>query len=241
MFIPATERRDLDDGRPRSARAGDAARRAGADDRPWSPPRVVAARRTLFRAGETADRIYELVDGLVLITRPVADGRCPIVDMVGPGRLFGCASGPDHTTTALTAVASTFRQIDRDEVERSPAVRAAIHARLLGEMELAHDRAVLLGRRSAMERVAGFLRDHAGPSTRAVVRMPVSRQEMADYLGLTIETVSRKLGCLRRSRIVAVERVEAIRVLDDARLAAAAEGALERCPGAKSSTRSTTI
>ena len=95
------------------------------------------------------------------------------------------------------------------------------------ELAAAQQQFVLLGRKTAMERVASFLvslaRQTSHPGERNVVRLPMSRSDVADYLGLTKETVSRVISALKRDRVIRLDALDTIQLLDSERLEQFAE------------------
>lgn len=162
--------------------------------------RRLVPRETLFRAGDPATTVLEVMQGAVMVSRTLADGRRQIVDVVGPGRLFGFAGGTRHDCTAVALADTTVCALDRDEIAGRPRLAQRLTQDALAEIERLRGLALALGRLSALERVAGFLAalvpDEAARSAEIVV--PLTRAEIADHLGLTIETVSRNVTRLKR-------------------------------------------
>lgn len=182
----------------------------------------------LFREGDPADRVFQVVDGAVMLYKLLPDGRRQVVELLGPGDVFGFGAAPVHTCSAETLVAGTVTVFDRGTVESSPELLSTISQRIRAQICALHEHAVLLGRKSAQERVATFLLrcvpdrggyDCKGPAgardkDRAVIRLRMTRQEIADYLGLTIETVSRAFSELRRRGIVTIEKLDEVQIND---------------------------
>ena len=184
----------------------------------------------LFREADAANRVYELLDGAVMLYKLLSDGRRQVVELIGPGDVFGISTNPVYTCSAETLVASRVIVYDRALVERSPDLFRRLSARLQNQFCAMHEQAVLLGRKTALERVASFVmrcvperggygcRGPANGSNCIDVRLGMTRQEIADYLGLTIETVSRAFSELRRRGIVTIDRQEHVRVNDICRM-----------------------
>lgn len=179
----------------------------------------------VFREGDAADRLYEVVDGAVMLYKLLPDGRRQVVEILGPGDLFGLSAGDQHDCDAETLVSSGFRVIDRREAEGCDAGQKHIARCLRDRLADLRDHAVLLGRKSAFERVATFLvrmvphrgrSGCVGPSEvdTATVRLAMTRQEIADYLGLTIETVSRIISDMRRRGVVVADRQDRLNIPD---------------------------
>jgi CRP-like cAMP-binding protein len=184
----------------------------------------------LFRQGDDATRIYELIDGEVMLYKLLPDGRRQVVELIGPGDIFGVSAIPIYECSAETLMAGRAVVYDRAVVERSPDLFRLLSARLQVQFCAMHEHAVLLGRKSALERVASFVMKcvpgrggYGCPGPRGGdnsinVRLGMTRQEIADYLGLTIETVSRAFSELRRRGIVTIDRQEQVLVNDICRI-----------------------
>ena len=180
----------------------------------------------VFREGDPADRLYEVCDGAVMLYKLLPDGRRQVVEVLGPGDLFGMTAGEAQDCDAETLVASGVRVIDRREAETSDGGQRYIARCLRDRLADLRDHAVLLGRKSAFERVATFLvrmvprrgRDgcvgRSADGDAATVRLAMTRQEIADYLGLTIETVSRVISDMRRRGVVVAERQDRLKIPD---------------------------
>ena len=185
----------------------------------------------LFREGDPAVQVYQLVEGAVMLYKLLPDGRRSIVEvLIAAGDVFGISSLPIHDCSAETLVAGEVVAYDRTIVERSPDLSRRIVARLHAQFCAMHDHALLLGRKTALERVTSFIMHCipgrggfgcAGPrgeDDSALVRLGMTREEMADYLGLTFETVSRIFSELRRRGAVSVDSHGRICVKDVCRM-----------------------
>lgn len=178
----------------------------------------------VFYEGDPADRFYEVVDGRVMLYKLLPDGRRQVVEVLGPGTLFGVTGNGIYDCNAETLTPVQVRSVERRDVEDSPAAQVHIARCLLSQLESAHDHAVLLGRKSAFERVATFLMRFVpqrgvvgcigpqGDKDEQVVVLTMTRQEIADYLGLTIETVSRVISDLKRKGLVEIEKQDRLRI-----------------------------
>jgi CRP/FNR family transcriptional regulator len=184
----------------------------------------------LFREGDAATRIYELIDGAVMLYKLLPDGRRQVVELIGPGGVFGISAHPIHECSAESLIAGRAIVHDRAVVERTPDLFRRLNARLQAQFCAMHDHAMLLGRKTALERVASFVM-HCIPGRGGYgckgpgagdnsinVRLGMTRQEIADYLGLTIETVSRAFSELRRRGVVTIDKQEQVRVNDICRM-----------------------
>lgn len=189
------------------------------------------AHAMLFREGEPCRYLYVLRSGQVKLTTALADGREQILGVRVAGQLLGFETLDDdlypYTATALTPV-DACRITHKDMLrilEQNPAVALRVIRRLNRELECAQARIRDLGLKNAHERVASFILSLAPERGEPPAALPLvlSRQEMADLLGLTIETVSRVIAELKRGGIIQPVR-GAIRILDEERLASLANG-----------------
>jgi CRP-like cAMP-binding protein len=160
----------------------------------------------IYGEGEEADYVYKVVSGTVRTYRILADGRRQIGGFHLPGDVFGLETGEQHRQSAEAVTESKVLVVKRSTLMALAARDNDVSRdlwRLTGrELARAHDHIVLLVK-SAQERVAAFLLDMAErrPAGDAV-ELPMSRQDIADYLGLTIETVSRTLTALENEAAI---------------------------------------
>jgi CRP/FNR family nitrogen fixation transcriptional regulator len=158
---------------------------------------------------EPAEYLYKVVSGAVRTYTITEDGRRQIDAFHLPGDVFGFESGPNHRYAAEAVIDCEVIVASRPAIERAAehsgeAARElwALTARQLGRV---CDHALILGRKGAAERVVSFLLDIAARQTPGgSVNLPMSRTDIADYLGLTIETVSRCFSKLAGERAIAL-------------------------------------
>jgi CRP-like cAMP-binding protein len=166
----------------------------------------------IYGEGEAADFVYKVVSGAVRSMRLLADGRRQITGFHLAGDVFGVEIGVDRRASAeaLTdAVVIVARRATLTEIDQG----ARLWRHALAELDRSRDHVLTLGRRSAAERVASFLvemaeRTHAGGE----LTLPMSRQDMADFLGLTIETVSRTLTKLQADGLIEIRCCRVVRL-----------------------------
>ncbi|MBP0443661.1 helix-turn-helix domain-containing protein [Roseomonas sp. SSH11] len=174
----------------------------------------------IYPAGKAADQLYQVFSGTVRTCRLLPDGRRMIAQFALAGELFGLDGVGRHRffAEAVTdAVVIAFSRRDIAAwVDRDPAAAQSWHSYTLEKLAAAQDRFILLGRRTAAERVAAFLLDLAdrGKGPDGVIELPMSRYDIADFLGLTAETVSRVLTTLRKNRLVANHGTHHLRILN---------------------------
>jgi CRP/FNR family transcriptional regulator, nitrogen fixation regulation protein len=163
----------------------------------------------IFGDEEPAEYVYKLVSGAVRSSKLMSDGRRQIGAFYLPGDIFGM-EGDDLHRFSAEAIGDCGILV----VKRSALVGRAAHdtemvtqlwTATMAHLQRAQDHMLLLGRKSAQERIATFLLDMAGRlSKQGAVELPMSRQDIADYLGLTIETVSRTLTHLERQGVISM-------------------------------------
>ncbi|MEJ8571001.1 helix-turn-helix domain-containing protein [Microbaculum marinum] len=168
--------------------------------------------QTIYFEGDSADAICQVVEGCVMLYKLLPDGRRQVVELLGQGDVFGFARGEERDCSAETLTDVRVRFIDRRSAERSCSFQRILARRMLIQFEAMHEHAVLLGRKSAMERVASFLLRLAPDTDQPVISLPMTRQEIADYLGLTIETVSRSFSELKRRGLIVLEKQDRVRI-----------------------------
>lgn len=161
----------------------------------------------IFAQDEEADLVHLVVSGAVRTTRLLSDGRRQVGAFYYPGDLIGLETGPVHRFSAEAICDSTVLVVRRSALKAFAGdgqLDRAIWEATRRELERTQDHLLVLGRKTACEKVASFLMSLAqreAPDGDRV-SMPMSRQDMADYLGLTIETVSRMLTQLQGASVV---------------------------------------
>ena len=162
----------------------------------------------IYGEGEAADYIYRVITGAVRTYKVLADGRRQVGGFYLPGDMFGVEPGDEHTFSAEAIAASKVLVMKRSAVlalaERDSEVARQLWTLTGRELGRVQDHILLLIK-SAQERVAAFLLEMAERvSSGNAVDLPMSRQDIADYLGLTIETVSRTLTHLESAATIEV-------------------------------------
>jgi CRP/FNR family transcriptional regulator, nitrogen fixation regulation protein len=160
----------------------------------------------IFGEGEPAEYLYKVMSGCVRTYKTLNDGRRQISGFYLPGEVFGLSFDDEHTVSAEAIADSKVLVIKRSAINalagRDPSIARELFTLTGRELRRAQDRILLLIK-SAQERVAGFLLEMADRTSAAnAVELPMSRQDIADYLGLTIETVSRTLTALECSAAI---------------------------------------
>jgi CRP/FNR family nitrogen fixation transcriptional regulator len=173
--------------------------------------------REIFSEGAKADYFYKVVSGVVRTCKFLSDGRRQIDAFHVAGEIFGLESSSDYRLSAEAVSDCTVVAYRKSRLDTLTSNDAALTQELLSYamrgMARAQDHSLLLGRRSAVEKVTAFLIGWAEKSAdRKTVSLAMSRQDIADYLGLTIETVSRTLSQLERDGHIALPSSRQIRL-----------------------------
>ena len=171
----------------------------------------------IFAEEEPAEYLYLLVGGVVRTCKFLEDGRRQIGSFHFAGDVFGFEPSQEHEFSAEAVTPCRVIVVRRSALMaaagRAAALGSALWLHASRELQRMHEHLVLLGRKSAAERVVAFLHSTGQRlDSRAVVDIPMSRQDIADHLGLTIETVSRTLTQLRETGAIVLEGSRRIRI-----------------------------
>jgi CRP/FNR family transcriptional regulator len=187
--------------------------------------RDYAPGREILAAGEQWGLVGSVVRGVVKLTKTLADGRTQMVGLLFPGDFVGHAmrARADYDAVSATSVTlclfqrKPFKQLIRD----NPRLEHRMLEMTLNDLDAAREWLLLLGRKTAREKLASFLLmlgrrvappDNAGGEVQ--IDLPLTRAEIAEYLGLTIETVSRQMTKLRGDGVIAFESTRILRLPD---------------------------
>lgn len=180
-----------------------------------------AAGDVLIREGDSARHVFNITSGSVRVYKLLADGRRQITGFLFTGDFLGLATGDTYVFSAEAvepASACRFRKTEyRALIRDCPTLEATLFDRANHELAAAQNQMLLLGRKTALERIATFLldlpsHDPARSTPPGHVHLPMTRAEIADYLGLTIETVSRVLTRLKTQGVIRLVSLSELRV-----------------------------
>jgi CRP/FNR family transcriptional regulator, anaerobic regulatory protein len=184
-------------------------------------------RTTVYREGDALSWIYIIGEGLVKSFRELPSGKRRVVAFLFPRDLFGLAESGRYVNTTRTIAPTTVYRIAHEALaavlKRDADLEFRFLSKVIHELRQAQRQAIVLGRRDASGRLAMFLRmlERNIPKTHEPrIHVPMSRTDIAEYLGLSLETVSRAAHELEREGIVAFEGNHTARVVDRARFEA---------------------
>jgi CRP/FNR family transcriptional regulator len=196
--------------------------------------RLCTTKEHVFREGDPATHVYRVEAGHVCVYRMTSDGRRQIVNFAFPGDIIGLGALGRHAANAQATSRTRLRAIPLGQLiaaaRSDGALSHSLYEAVSRELIAARELLFTISQRTATERVAGFLvalarrtAQRGEPSRMFVLSM--TRSDIADFLGLTIETVSRTLTKLRHERIIALEQNILVTVLDPIGLEKLADGA----------------
>ena len=173
--------------------------------------RRVEAGAQLIQEGEPAREVFTLTEGMLKVYKLMPDGRRQITGFMFPGDLVGLAYGDSYIYSAEAITGITTCRMRRGSLLALMADHPELEHRLLSrasnELAAAQAQMLLLGRKTARERVASFLvglAERLGVAQGEPLALPMNRGDIADFLGLTIETVSRTLTLMRKAGLIAL-------------------------------------
>jgi CRP/FNR family transcriptional regulator len=175
--------------------------------------RRVAAKEHVFCEGDARDSVFRIEDGVIAIYKTLADGRRQIIDFAYPGDLIGLGVLDEHVLGAQATTAARVRCLSAGALERmaesDPGLALKLYKSVCHELAATRSLLVTVGQRSAIERLAAFLlalHRRTAASGSSTVTLAMRRSDIADLLGLTIETVSRTLTKLRTMGVIDIEQ-----------------------------------
>ena len=174
-------------------------------------PRILPKGEELFAEGDPADYFYKVVSGTIRTCKLLSDGRRQIDAFHLPGDIFGLEAGAEHRFTAEALGDATLVAFRRSRLAELTAADPTFANQVLASMMTclgrAQDHMLLLGRKTAQEKIATFLLDMARriSSDDEHLELPMQRSDIADHLGLTIETVSRTLTQFARRGLIRLQ------------------------------------
>ncbi len=193
----------------------------------------VDAGQTLFSEGDSADALYNVTSGTVKLYKLLPDGRRQITGFLVTGDFLGLAVNESYAYTAETVTTTSLCRFPRKRVDmlldEFPKMQRRLFSMASNELAAAQDQMLLLGRKTAKEKICSFLLMLSQRAARRghkenPVFVPMSRADIADYLGLTTETVSRTFTQLKTAGVISLQEGNKILIGDMDSLYDMAEG-----------------
>jgi len=188
--------------------------------------RRLEAKEHVFCEGDPRTHVFRIEDGVVALSKVLSDGRRQVIDFAYPGDYIGLGVLRDHIFDAQATCPAKVRCLSASALEQEAAKDASLAIKLYkavsAELVAARSLLVSVGQRTAMERLAAFLVNlnsrNNNTANSGVIKLPMRRSDIADLLGLTIETVSRTITKLRTMRVIDVVHGTEVHILDFDRL-----------------------
>ncbi|MDE8350003.1 MAG: helix-turn-helix domain-containing protein [Acidocella sp.] len=193
---------------------------------------TISPGKVFIEEGDPANYFYNINEGMVRVFKALPDGRRHITGFMGAGQFLGLAISGHCAFSAEAMEEVHLCRFSRATLNQVFADFPALERRLLNiaahELTVAHEQMLLLARKSAVERVSSYLlnlvmqldacAEGKLPSSKLILKLPISRADLADYLGLTIETVSRSFAQLKRNGLIEFSNAHAVTLLNPQRL-----------------------
>jgi CRP/FNR family transcriptional regulator, anaerobic regulatory protein len=192
------------------------------------------ARSTLFREGDRAGRVYTIIDGVVKLIRLLPDGKQQVVGFRFAGDVLGFTDRATYPFDAELLTETNLCRLERPQLaellKRYPTLEHRLLDLCVQELTATQEQLVAVGRLSAEARVASFLLSLVAATKRRgidlrTLEMPMTRADIADFLGLTLETVSRCLTAFRKRGWIREPVHQRVELLNPEALSALADGA----------------
>jgi CRP/FNR family transcriptional regulator len=197
------------------------------------PLKRVEAKEFLFSEGDPVTHVYRIETGALALYRVLSDGRRQVMGFAYPGEIVGLGIDGSHTMNAQAVKPTRVRCVTtislRHAAASDPELGLKLYEAMARELAATRDLMLTTGQRSACERVAAFVlalsrrNERSGHDPR-VIELPMTRADIGDFLGLTIETVSRTFSKFKATKLVDLPRSNEVRILDVAQLRKLAEG-----------------
>jgi CRP/FNR family transcriptional regulator len=195
--------------------------------------RRVEAKEFLFAEGDTSSHVYRIETGAIALYRMLGDGRRQVMGFAYPGDIVGLGVDDAYTMNAQAVKPTRVRCLSAASLRQSaatdPALGLKLYEAMARELAAARDLMLTTGQRSALERVASFLlalsrRNERNGQDPSAFELPMTRTDIGDFLGLTIETVSRTFTKLKLIQLVELPHSNQVKLLDIDQLKDLAEG-----------------
>jgi CRP/FNR family transcriptional regulator len=195
--------------------------------------RRVEEKELLFAEGDEITHVYRIETGAIALFRVLADGRRQVMGFAYPGDIIGLGMEEEHEMNAQAVKPTRLRCLPVSSVHQTaakdPMLGFKLYQALARELAATRDLMLTTGHRSAIERVAGFLlafsrRNERNGKDRTTFELPMTRTDIGDFLGLTIETVSRTFTKLKQQGVIELALSNQVKLLDIEELENLADG-----------------
>lgn len=195
--------------------------------------KLLKAREHVFTAGDVRSHVHQIESGAVCLYKIMPDGRRQVIDFAYPGDFIGLGCEAEYALNAQVLEPTRLKSLPVSTLARmagrDPGLGMKLYEAVSRELAATQDHLFTVGQRSASERVACFLLALSRRNARRgrdadTVVLPMTRSDIADFLGLTIETVSRTLTKLRVAQLIDLKQCTLVRLLDIVRLERLAGG-----------------
>lgn len=182
------------------------------------PGRVLPAKTPLFHQGDKAGTFYKIKSGVVMTYRLLEDSQRQITGFYGAGEFVGLTPDRVYHNTAMTVTTANIVSVPLSNVEANPALKDELFKRTCAQLEHAQSMMMTLSKKTAGEKVAAFLimlaRRQGVSENNMSIFLPMSRQDIGDFLGITIETVSRRLTYLKSEGVISLPSRHRVNIRD---------------------------
>jgi len=198
--------------------------------------RVAQAREHVFFEGDKKDQVYQVETGVVCLYKTLSDGRRQILDFAYPGDLIGLGALDEHVYSAQAIMLTRLHVIPAGRLHEmacsDPQIGMQLYRALSQQLLAARDLLVTVGQRNATERLAALLcalsrNNERNGSNPLRIALPMTRADIADFLSLTIETVSRTFTKLRQAGYIDLAQASLVNIRDRQALERLAAGSAE--------------
>ena len=195
--------------------------------------RRVESKEFLFAEGDLVSHVYRIETGALALYRVLSDGRRQVMGFAYPGEIVGLGIDGAHTMNAQAVKPTRVRCVTiaslRQSAAKDPDLGFKLYEAMARELAATRDLMLTTGQRSASERVASFIlalsrRNQRNGQDPRSIDLPMTRADIGDFLGLTIETVSRTFSKFKAMKLVDLPHSSQVRILDIAHLKGLAEG-----------------
>jgi CRP/FNR family transcriptional regulator, anaerobic regulatory protein len=185
--------------------------------------KVYLPKQDIFFEGDAKQSIYRIESGAVCLYKTMADGRRQIFDFAFPGDLIGLGASHSYSCSAQAIGSASLKSIPLARVyqlaARDPGFALELYEAVSTQLEATRELLMTLGQQSAIERVSIFIlrlsqRNAKNGKNPNLLNIPMTRSDIADLLGTTIETVSRSLTKLRQEKVIDIIRNSLIQIID---------------------------